>query len=226
MSEGPGAVTILAPRELRDFVYRCCRVQGVDPGTADRFADNLLHAQIHRGASVETFLSVLVSSSSSADDLTRVTTAADSVELAEATARIEGVATATFDSAVPLMALSHSLWHAATRGVASIGISPTAPGDQHVESIEFVTQILDTEALDPVALDPVALDPVALDPVALDPVALDPVALDPVARASAQQRHLSAHHLGLPVATSSLVQLESRAARFLVDELTLDAITP
>ena len=201
MSEGPGAVTILAPRELRDFVYRCCRVQGVDPGTADRFADNLLHAQIHRGASVETFLSVLVSSSSSADDLTRVTTAADSVELAEATARIEGVATATFDCAVPLMALSHSLWHAATRGVASIGISPTAPADQHVESIEFVTQILDTEAL-------------------------DPVALDPVARAAAQQRHLTAHQLGLPVATSSFVQLESRAAPFLVDELTLDAITP
>ena len=206
MSEGPGAVTILAPRELRDFVYRCCRVQGVDPGTADRFADNLLHAQIHRGASVETFLSVLVSSSSSADDLTRVTTAADSVELAEATARIEGVATATFDCAVPLMALSHSLWHAATRGVTSIGISPTAPADQHVESIEFVTQIL--------------------DPVALDPVALDPVALDPVARAAAQQRHLTAHQLGLPVATSSFVQLESRAAPFLVDELTLDAITP
>ena len=144
---------------------------------------------------------VLVSSSSSADDLTRVTTAADSVELAEATARIEGVATATFDSAVPLMALSHSLWHAATRGVASIGISPTAPADQHVESIEFVTQILDTEAL-------------------------DPVALDPVARAAAQQRHLTAHQLGLPVATSSFVQLESRAAPFLVDEVTLDAITP
>ncbi len=201
MSEGPGAVTILAPRELRDFVYRCCRVQGVDPGTADRFADNLLHAQIHRGASVETFLSVLVSSSSSADDLTRVTTAADSVELAEATARIEGVATATFDCAVPLMALSHSLWHAATRGVASIDISPTAPADQHVESIEFVTQILDTEAL-------------------------DPVALGPVARAAAQQRHLTAHQQGLPVATSSFVQLESRAAPFLVDELTLDAITP
>ena len=159
-------------------------------------ADKLLHAQIHRGASVETFLSVLVSSSSSADDLTRVTTAADSIELAEATARIEGVATATFDSAVPLMALSHSLWHAATRGIASIGISPTAPGDQHVESIEFVTQILDTEAL------------------------------DPVARASAQQRHLTAHQLGLPVATSSFVQLESRAAPFLVDEVTLDAITP
>ncbi len=196
MSEGPGAVTILAPRELRDFVYRCCRVQGVDPGTADRFADNLLHAQIHRGASVETFLSVLVSSSSSADDLTRVTTAADSVELAEATARIEGVATATFDCAVPLMALSHSLWHTATRGIASIGISATAPADQHVESIEFVTQILDTEAL------------------------------DPVAGAAAQQRHLAAHQLGLPVATSSFVQLESRAAPFLVDEVTLDAITP
>ena len=191
MSEGPGAVTILAPRELRDFVYRCCRVQGVDPGTADRFADNLLHAQIHRGASVETFLSVLVSSSSSADDLTRVTTAADSVELAEATARIEGVATATFDCAVPLMALSHSLWHAAERGIASVGISPTAPGDQHVESIEFVTE-----------------------------------ALNQAARTSARQRHLTAHQLGLPVATSSFVQLESRAAPFLVDEVTLDAITP
>ena len=191
MSEGPGAVTILAPRELRDFVYRCCRVQGVDPGTADRFADNLLHAQIHRGASVETFLSVLVSSSSSADDLTRVTTAADSVELAEATARIEGVATATFDSAVPLMALSHSLWHAATRGIASIGISPTAPADQHVESIEFVTE-----------------------------------ALNQAARTSARQRHLTAHQQGLPVATSSFVQLESHAAPFLVDEVTLDAITP
>ena len=196
MSNDSDPVTIIAPRELRDLVYRCCRVQGVDPGTADRFSDNLLHAEIHRGATIETFFSVLASSTSSVDDLTRVTTAADSIELAEVTARSEGVAAATFDSAVPLMALSHSLWHAAERGIASIGISPTAPADQHVESIEFVTQILDTEAL------------------------------DPVARAAAQQRHLTAHQQGLPVATSSFVQLESHAAPFLVDELTLDAITP
>lgn len=191
MSEGRGSVTILAPRELRDIVYRCCRVQRVDPGTADRFADNLLHAQIHRGAAIEPFLDLLASSSSSADDLPEVATAADSVELAEATARTDGVATATFDSAVPLMALSHSLWHAAERGIASIGISPTAPGDQHVKSIEFVAEVLDQTA-----------------------------------RTSAQQRHLLAHQQGLPVATSSFVQLESHAAPFLVAEVTLDAITP
>lgn len=143
MSVHSAPVTILAPRELKDLVYRCCRVEGIDSGAAERFADNLLHAQIHRGESVETFLSILASSSSSTNDLTRVVTAADRVELAEATARSEGVATATFDSAVPLLALSLSLWHAAQRGISSMGVSVTAPGDQHVESIELVTGALD-----------------------------------------------------------------------------------
>ena len=169
-------------------MYRCCRVQGVDPGTADRFGDNLLHAQIHRGAAVETFLHVLASS---AGVLTRVVTAADGIALAEVTARSEGVATATFDSAVPLTALSHSLWHAAQRGVASIGISATAPADQRVSSIEFVAD-----------------------------------ELDPAARTSARQRYLTAHRQGLPVATSAFVELESRAAQFLVAERTLDTIAP
>lgn len=190
MSKGQDPVTILAPRELRDLVYRCCRVEGVDPANADRFADNLLHAQIHRGAGVEVFLSVLGSSGSSKDDLAPLTTAADSIEVAEATARSEGVATATYDSAVPLMALSHSLWHAAERGTAGIGISATAPGDQEVDNIDFVTE-----------------------------------KLDQAARTSAHQRHLTAHRKGLAVATSSFAQLESRAARFLVSEATLDAIT-
>lgn len=184
-------VTIIAPRELRDLVYRCCRVQGVDPGTADRFGDNLLHAQIHRGAAVEPFLHVLASSTSSSGDLTRVVTAADSIALAELTARSVGVATATFDSAVPLMALSHSLWHAAERGVASVGVSATTPGDQRVSSIKFVAG-----------------------------------ELDPVARDSARQRYLTAHRQGLPVATSAFVELESRAAQFLVAERTLDNIAP
>ena len=143
-------VTIIAPRELRDLVYRCCRVQGVDPGTADRFGDNLLHAQIHRGAAVEAFLDVLAPSTSSVDSssgaVNRVVTAADRIALAEVTARSEGAATATFDSAVPLMALSQTLWHAAERGVASIGISATAPGDQQVESIELAAEELETEA--------------------------------------------------------------------------------
>ena len=181
-------VTIIAPRELRDLVYRCCRVQGVDPGTADRFGDNLLHAEIHRGAAVEAFLHVLASS---AGVLTRVVTAADGIALAEVTARSEGVAAASFDSAVPLTALSHSLWHAAQRGVASIGISATAPGDQQVSSIEFVAE-----------------------------------ELDEAARTSARQRYLTAHRQGLPVATSAFVELESRAAQFLVAEGTLDTIAP
>lgn len=148
MSVDRHGVTILAPRELKDLVYRCCRVQGVDPGNADRFADNLLHAQIHRGASVEVFLSVLASLSSSRGELTRVTNAADGVEVAEATARSEGVATANFDPAVPLMALSHTLWQAAERGTASIGISATAPGDQEVRRIEFARTELDQAAKD------------------------------------------------------------------------------
>ena len=188
-------VTIIAPRELRDLVYRCCRVQGVDPGTADRFGDNLLHAQIHRGAAVEAFLHVLASSTSSAasssGDLTRVVTAADSIALAEVTARREGAATAAFDSAVPLTALSQTLWHAAQRGVASVGISAATPGDQRVSSIEFVAE-----------------------------------ELDQAARTSARQRYLAAHRQGLPVATSAFVELESRAAQFLVAERTLDNIAP
>jgi len=184
-------VTILAPRELKDLVYRCCRVGGIDPGTADRFADNLLHAQIHRGKAVETFLAILASSTSSTDELARVVAAADRVELAEATTRSVGVATATFDSAVPLLALSLSLWHAAERGIASIGISNTAPGDQHVESIELVAETLDQTA-----------------------------------RASAQQRHSTAHQQGLSVTTSDFAQLESQAASFLVAEMKLDEIAP
>ncbi|MCQ3807394.1 MAG: hypothetical protein OXB92_04720 [Acidimicrobiaceae bacterium] len=191
ISNDSDPVTIIAPRELRDLVYRCCRVRGVDPGTADRFGGNLLHAQIHRGAALEPFLSVLASSTSSAGAVTRVVTAADRIALAEVTARREGAAAATFGSAVPLMALSQTLWHAAQRGVASVGISATAPGDQRVSSIELVAE-----------------------------------ELDPVAKDSARQRYLTAHQQGLPVATSAFVELELRAAHFLVAEQTLDAVSP
>jgi len=193
VSDDPREVT-LAPREIQDLVYRCCRVQGVDPGTADRLAENVLHAQIHRGPVIETFLAVLERSDVSASevaDLTRLSSAADKIELAEAAAVIEGRATVTFESTVPLLALSHSLWLAAERGTASVGISATAPGVEPVSSIEFVRK-----------------------------------ALDQPTQAAAFGRHLRAHQQGLPVAAPSLARLESRAARFLVAEATLDTIAP
>lgn len=136
------AVTILAPRELKDLVYRCCRVQGVDPGNADRFADNVVHSEIHRGASVGMFL-WLLAGSSSITELVRWTTAADQVELAEVAAHREGVATASFTSKVPLLTLSGSLWQAAERGVASVGVLATAPSDLEFMSIGFVVRELD-----------------------------------------------------------------------------------
>lgn len=138
---------ILAPREIKDLVYRCCRVQGVDPGTADRLADNVLHAQIHRGPVLEAFVAVLepshdVSESEGAD-LTRLSIAADEVELAEAAVAAKGSATVTFEFAVPLLALSHSLWQAAERGTANVGVSATAHGVKQISGIEFVSEGLD-----------------------------------------------------------------------------------
>ncbi len=53
------ATVVVAPRELHDLTYRCARVAGCDPGTANRLARNLVATEIHHGQAVEAFVSVM-----------------------------------------------------------------------------------------------------------------------------------------------------------------------
>ena len=143
MSEELSAKTTIAPRELRDLVYRCCRVRGIDAANADRFAENLVHAEVTRGAALCGFIRILDPSPSSSDELARLAGAADIIEVAETAIQHHSAATATFETAVPLLALSHSLQQAAHRGTISVNISPSTDANQEVGYIEFVRGTLD-----------------------------------------------------------------------------------
>lgn len=133
--------TIIAPRELKDLVYRACRVRLVDSGNAILFAENLTHAQIHRGAAIEHFVPIVASSTSS--HLEQIILAANFVELGAATALLEGEATIALESKTPLLAISQSLWNVAKRGIASVGISHEAPADLEFRELQFTILPLD-----------------------------------------------------------------------------------
>ena len=108
------AIVTVGPREIHDLVYRASRVAGCHAGIADRLAESVTFAEIHHGASVETFLAALFAGNL-ADSA--YAAAPDRLARAEVAARSEGEAIATFDPPVPLAAIAASLWLTSGRGV-------------------------------------------------------------------------------------------------------------
>ena len=97
----------VAPREIHDLVYRCCRVAGCDPGLADRVADNVMYAEVLIGGGVAAF----VATAGADEPNSAFAQAADRVESAEAGLRSGGDGRAEFDEPVPLAAIAGAIWH-------------------------------------------------------------------------------------------------------------------
>lgn len=136
------ATVTVAPREIHDLVYRSSRAAGCGAGIADRMAENVTFAEIHRGAAVEAFVAALVAGGLSASPLA---TAPDALAAAEVTARSDGEATVAFDPSVPLAGLAASLWHTLERGVHAVDLDPHATGASAIASIRLSTDHVDTD---------------------------------------------------------------------------------
>jgi len=119
----------LAPREVADLVYRCCRVAGVDAGAALRCAENVTHSEIHRGGGVESFLDAVAEH---ADSVRTFALAPDAVEVSEATRE-----PVTFAQPVALGALSASLWQAGLRGYTTVDLDDASVATQTISQLEF-----------------------------------------------------------------------------------------
>ena len=124
----------VAPREIHDLAYRASRVRGCDAGTAERIAENVTYAEMHRGDALGAVCRALDDS-----DLlgSAWATAPDAVLEAELAARADGMASAAFDPAVPLAAISATLAQGLSRGVAPVSIDHHAPGYTPVAAVEL-----------------------------------------------------------------------------------------
>lgn len=138
-SGGSESSVVVAPREIKDLVDRCCRVSGCTAGSAQRLALNVLHGEIHHGDAISTFLAALAAGPSEVGRLAR---AYEQVELAEVAARSQGAASAAFDRPVPLAAISQAVADARTRGVESASVAATMSAGTEIDAIEFVTATL------------------------------------------------------------------------------------
>lgn len=128
------ALIPVAPREIRDLVYRSSRIAGCDAGTAERMAENVTFAEICHGASVSAYCEALT-----AGDLAGSAwpTAPDKVLAAELAWRAAGEGTAAFDPEVPLAAIAATLWQATSRGALPAGFDSRASGDDSVRAVRF-----------------------------------------------------------------------------------------
>lgn len=59
--------TTTTTRELNDLVTACCRVEGIDPGTASAIAANVVAAEVATGDGLEPFLLALSADQALAD---------------------------------------------------------------------------------------------------------------------------------------------------------------
>lgn len=54
-----GETLLVAPREIRDVVRRCCQVRQIDAGIADQIGIDVLDAQLHGLPAIATFVAAL-----------------------------------------------------------------------------------------------------------------------------------------------------------------------
>jgi|TARA_B100000809_G_scaffold28326_1_gene24599 hypothetical protein len=105
---------VVAPREVYDLVFRCARVAGCDPGTADRVARNVMVAEARWGGAVAVAVGVFEAEDPAGSAPVR---APDVLAEAECDARTTGSARAEFEAPVPLAFLVSTIAEMAGRGV-------------------------------------------------------------------------------------------------------------
>ena len=124
----------VAPREIHDLAYRASCVAGCDAGMAERIAHNVTFAEIHHSGAVRTFCAAL---NNGALGASAWATAPDALAAGEVTARTAGIASVTFEPAVPLAAIAWTLQQSLERGVAATGIGAETRGDTTVSTVEL-----------------------------------------------------------------------------------------
>ncbi|MYB03331.1 MAG: hypothetical protein F4011_05875 [Acidimicrobiaceae bacterium] len=122
----------VAPREVRDLVYRASRIAGCDPGTAEQIAQSVEFGEIHHGGAIGAFCGSLASGEL---PVSPWVTAPDALLAAETAVRAAGSASVTFEPAVPLATIAATLWQGRMRGVANTGPDHRTRGDRAVSSV-------------------------------------------------------------------------------------------
>lgn len=125
-------MTLVAPREIVDIVYRCCRVANVDPGSSDDIAQAVAEAELVGTAGLAGFLS-----HHAAGSLDDVAVALRAIDVGEVQVRATGEPVSIdFDSSVARPLLIRRLRQAQARAVAS---APTGP-DTYVDGIHLTNE--------------------------------------------------------------------------------------
>ena len=128
--------TRLAPREIFDLVYRCCRVADIDAGNAERCGRNVTHAELHRQRGVEAFVHAASAGTSALTGFALAPTMVDAA-IVDAAMAESASTTAVFTEPIALAAVSEALWQAALRGRVATTVDDTSSAVDMVESIEF-----------------------------------------------------------------------------------------
>ena len=128
-----GDQMLVAPREVHDLVFRCARIAGLDAGAAERAGRNVTYSEVHFGAAVATFASVLA-------DPQRLEaeygTGPDALVLAEVEARAKGIGSAVFATGVPLAALASGIADITGRGLGVDGVPAGATAATLVDTLQ------------------------------------------------------------------------------------------
>lgn len=127
--------TLVAPREIADYVGWAARVCGCNPGLARRLAATVTFAEIHYGGAIAVFLGALADGLPDSD----FAVAPDHVVSAEVAARGRGVGKLMFEPAVPLTAIASALDDALSRGVHCADLPPTLSADTQLDSLTLST---------------------------------------------------------------------------------------
>lgn len=130
------ATLTVAPREIRDLVYRASRVAGCDTGAAERIARHVAFAEMHHGAAVQAFCSALETGALATSPWV---SGPDAVSAAEIEARRCGSASLTFEPAAPLASIAATLMQCSERGVVAdaAGADANAHGGTEVAAVEM-----------------------------------------------------------------------------------------
>jgi len=128
----PIGTALVAPREVVDLVYRCARVAGLDAGSADRAARNVVAAEVGYGSAIGVFFQAL---GDSAVLEQAFVDGPDVLAIAEVEARISGSAKARLPAPTPVAALALAIDEIRGRGLGVSGIPEDADGRTTVDQL-------------------------------------------------------------------------------------------
>lgn len=111
-------LVLVAPREVHDVVYRCARIAGCDPGTADMLGRAVTFGEVHDHQAARAFLDL-----DGPEEIATVATALRQIAVAEARARQGGAEVElSFDPPIPDPLTTLARFESANRGAETVDL--------------------------------------------------------------------------------------------------------